>query len=169
MNQDRLRRARREIVGLGREGLDWVTFSTQVTEALRRVIPFEGSCWHTVDPSTVLFTGSVNHKVGCSGSWLAEHEYVIDDVNKWSFLARSGRFAGATSIATHGDLNRSARHRSQEDYGFGDELRGSFVVDGTYWGAAGFLGARATRGSPKMTCACSARCLRRSRRDSDER
>ncbi len=141
MNQDRLRRARREIVGLGREGLDWVTFATQITETLRRVIPFEGTCWHTVDPSTVLFTGSVNHKVGCSGSWLAEHEYVIDDVNKWSFLAQSGRLAGATSIATHGDLNRSARHRSQEGYGFGDELRGSFVVDGTYWGAAGFLGS----------------------------
>ena len=142
MNHDRLRRARREIVGLGQEGLDWVTYSSQVTEVMRRVIPFEGSCWHTVDPSTVLFTGSVNHKVGCSGSWLAEHEYVIDDVNKWSFLARSGRFAGATSIATHGDLSRSARHRSQKDSGFGDELRGSFVVDGTYWGAAGFLGGQ---------------------------
>jgi DNA-binding CsgD family transcriptional regulator len=86
-----------------------------------------------------LFTGSVNQNVGCSGPWLAEHEFVIEDVNKWSFLARSGRRAGATGLATHGDLSRSARHRSQEGYGIGDELRGSFVVDGTYWGAAGFL------------------------------
>jgi DNA-binding CsgD family transcriptional regulator len=70
---------------------------------------------------------------------MAEHEYVIDDVNKWWFLARSGQLAGATSVATHGDLSRSARHRSREGYGIGDELRGSFVVDGTYWGAAGFL------------------------------
>ena len=138
MNEGRLRRTRNEIVRLAHDGLDWVTFSTQVSETLRRVIPFEASCWHTVDPSTVLFTGSLNRNVGCSGSWLAEHEYVIDDVNKWSFLARSGRLAGATSLATHGDLSRSARHRSQEAYGVGDELRGSFVVDGTYWGAAGF-------------------------------
>src|SRR5918995_7133626 len=92
-----------------------------------------------VDPGTVLFTGSLNQSIACSGAWLAEYEYVVEDVNKWWFLARSGRRAGATSLATHGDLSRSARHRSQEAYGIGDELRGSFVVDGAYWGAAGFL------------------------------
>lgn len=139
MNDDRLRRTRAEIVRLARDGLDWVTFSTQASETLRRVIPFDRNCWHTVDPGTVLFTGSLNQNLACSGSWLAEHEYVIEDVNKWQFLARSGRRAGATSLATHGDLSRSARHRSHEANGIGDELRGSFVVDGNYWGAAGFL------------------------------
>jgi DNA-binding CsgD family transcriptional regulator len=139
MSQDRLRRTRADIVRLADDGLDWVTFSTQATEVLRRVVPFQRSCWHTIDPGTVLLTGSLNQNVACSGSWLAEHEYVLDDVNKWSFLARSGRGAGATSLATHGDLSRSARHRSQEAYGVGDELRGSFVADGTYWAAAGFL------------------------------
>ena len=103
------------------------------------VMPFDGYCCHTVDPGTILFTGSVNRNVGCSGSWLAHHEYVVEDVNKWSFLAHSGRIAGATSIDTHGDLSRSTRHRSHEAYGFGDELRVSFVVDGIYWGAAAFL------------------------------
>ena len=76
---------------------------------------------------------------GCSGSWLAHHEYVVDDVNKWSFLAHSGRVAGAISIDTHGDPTRSARHRSHEAFGFGDELRVSLTVDGIYWGAAAFL------------------------------
>lgn len=116
-----------------------MTFATEVTEMVRRVVPFDRSCWHTVDPGTVLFTGSLNQHVPCSGSWLAEHEYVIDDVNKWWFLARSGRRAGATSLATHGDLTRSARHRSHASFGIGDELRCSFVLDGTYWGATGFL------------------------------
>lgn len=139
VNRELLRRTRNEIVRLARNGLDWVDFSTQVTRTLNRAIPFSRTCWHAVDPGTVLFTGSVNQNVGCSGRWLAEHEYVLDDVNKWSFLALSGRRAGATSIATHGDLSRSARHRSQEAHGIADELRGSFVVDGTYWGAAGFL------------------------------
>lgn len=142
MNGNRLRHTRTEIIRLSHEGLDWVTFSTQVSETLQRVIPFDASCWHTVDPSTVLFTGSLNYNVSCSGSWLAEHEYVIDDVNKWSFLARSGRLAGALGLATHGDLARSARYRSHETYGIGDELRGSFVIDGMYWGAAGFLRTR---------------------------
>lgn len=92
-----------------------------------------------MDPGTILFTGSVNRNVECSGSWLAHHEYVVDDVNKWSFLAHSGRIAGAISIDTHGDPTRSARHRSQEASGFGDELRVALVVDGIYWGAAAFL------------------------------
>lgn len=118
---------------------DWVRFASEVTDALRPVLRFDRCCWHTVDPGTVLFTGSVNHDIGCSGTWLAEHEYVIEDVNKWWFLARSGRLAGATSLATYGDLSRSARHRSHEAVGIGDELRGSFVVDGGYWGAAAFL------------------------------
>lgn len=133
------RSARTELVRLALGGLDWVTFSTRASAAVSHVIPFSRSCWHTVDPGTVLFTGSLNRDVTCSGSWLAEHEYVTEDVNKWWFLARSGRLVSATSLATYGDLHRSARHRSHEAYGIGDELRASFVVDGTYWGAVGFL------------------------------
>ena len=102
-------------------------------------MPFDRSCWHTVDPGTVLFTGSLNQNIGCSGTWLATCEYVVDDVNKWWFLARSGRIAGAMNLATHGDLSRSARHRSHEAYGIGDELRVSFVIGGTYWAAASLL------------------------------
>jgi DNA-binding CsgD family transcriptional regulator len=139
MERERLRRARDEVRHLAGAGLDWVRLSASVSEVIARLVPFERSCWHTVDPGTVLFTGNVNRNVACSGSWLAEYEYVVEDVNKWWFLARSGRRAGATSLATHGDLSRSARHRSQEAYGIGDELRASFVADGTYWGAAGFL------------------------------
>ena len=106
---------------------------------LAGIVPFDRSCWHTVDPGTVLFTGSLNQNIGCSGTWLATYEYVIDDVNKWWFLARSGRIAGATSLATHGDLSRSPRHRSHEAFGIGDELRVSFVIGGTYWAAASLL------------------------------
>lgn len=136
---DRKRRAQDNITKLARSGLDFVMFATEATAVIKSVVPFDRCCWHTVDPGTMLFTSSVNRNIGCSGSWLAEHEYVIDDVNKWWFLARSGRLAGATSLATHGDLSRSPRHRSQASFGIGDELRGSFVTDERYWGAAGFL------------------------------
>jgi DNA-binding CsgD family transcriptional regulator len=132
-------RVRADIAHIDARQLGWVDFTAEVAEAVRPLIPFDAYCWHTVDPGTILFTGSVNRNVGCSGSWLAHHEYIIDDVNKWSFLAHSGRIAGATSIDTHGDPMRSARHRSHETYGFGDELRVSLVVDGVYWGAAAFL------------------------------
>ncbi|HEX6497415.1 MAG TPA: helix-turn-helix transcriptional regulator [Micromonosporaceae bacterium] len=139
MRRDRADQARDKVDRLARSGLDWVSFARETTEVVAAAVPFDRCCWHTVDPGTVLLTGSVNWGVGCSGLWLAEHEYVVEDVNKWWFLARSGRRAGATSLATHGDLSRSARHRSQEAYGIGDELRGSFLADGNYWGAAGFL------------------------------
>ena len=134
-----VRATRTEVERLTLRPLDWVTLATQFDEVLRRALGYTRSCWHMVDPGTVLFTGSLNRDVGCSGSWLAKHEYVVDDVNKWWFLARSGRLAGATSLATHGDPTRSARHRSHEAYGIDDELRVSFVVDGNYWGAAGLL------------------------------
>jgi DNA-binding CsgD family transcriptional regulator len=139
MNRERFRRARDEIVRLARAGQDWVGFAAGAADAVGRVVSFDRTCWHTVDPGTVLFTGNVMRNIHCSGVWLAEHEYVLEDVNKWSFLAHSGRLAGATSLATHGDLTRSARHRSQAGYGIGDELRGSFVLDRVYWGAAAFL------------------------------
>lgn len=130
---------RAEITRIDASRLNWVDFTADVAEAVRPFIPFDAYCWHTVDPGTILFTGSVNRDVGCSGSWLAHHEYVVDDVNKWSFLANSGRIAGAISIDTHGDPTRSARHRSHEAFGFGDELRASLVADGVYWGAVAFL------------------------------
>ncbi len=139
MGTDLERRTADKVAQLSGQGLDWVALSTRLTELVAELIPFTRTCWHTVDPGTILFTGSVNHGIECSGSWLAEHEYVVDDVNRWWFLARSGEHVGSTGLATHGDLSRSARHRSQESYGVGDELRVSFVSDDVYWGAAGFL------------------------------
>lgn len=136
MDRDRLAAV---LSGMARDGLDWTEYVTAADQALAKAIDFDRSCWHTVDPGTVLLTGSVNRNVGCSGSWLAEHEYVIEDVNKWSFLARSGRLAGATSQATRGDLLRSARNRSYRDFGIGDELRGSMVDHDGYWAAVGLL------------------------------
>ncbi len=139
MNRERLRRARREIAGLADSRLDWVSFAQATSEVLAGIVPFDRNCWHTVDPGTVLFTGNLNQGIACSGTWLATYEFLVDDVNKWWFLARSGRIAGATSLATHGDPSRSPRHRSHENYGIGDELRVSFVIGDTYWAAAGLL------------------------------
>ncbi len=134
-----VRRARDEIARLELATDDWIALATRASELVRRRVPFQRVCWHTVDPGTVLLTGSLNQNIACSGRWLAEHEYIIEDVNKWAFLAASGTYCSATSIATYGDLRRSARHRSQAGYGIGDELRASLVIDGTCWAAVGFL------------------------------
>lgn len=86
----------------------------------------------------MLFTGSLVKDMVCDGAWLARHEYATDDVNQWAFLARSGYRAGSLSRATSGNLSLSPRYLSSNG-SLGDELRGAFVVDGGYWGAAGFL------------------------------
>ena len=138
MRREVVRSARAEIAALARDGLDWASFAAKASDTLRRVVTFDRSCWHPVDPGTVLFTGSFVQNMTCSGTWLAHYEFVVDDVNKWAFLARSVYRAGSLSGATHGNLSLSARYRSAEGT-LGDELRGSFVADGTYWGAAGFL------------------------------
>ena len=136
MDADRLTE---QLRGLARDGLAWTDYVAAADQLLGRAIDFDRSCWHTVDPGTVLLTGSVNREVSCSGSWLAEFEYVVEDVNKWSDLARSGRLAGSTSQATHGRLTSSARHRSHHEFGIGDELRGSMVDHDGYWAAVGLL------------------------------
>ena len=150
MNRELMRQTRREIVDLAHAGLDWATFAQRVSETLSRATPFQRACWHPVDPGTLLFTGSLTRNTVCSGAWLAEHEYVLHDVNKWAFLARSGYRAASLSRATNGNLSLSARARSNEAFGrpLADELRGSFVVDGTYWGSAGFM---RDEGSPPYT------------------
>jgi len=136
---DRLRRDRNDVTEVARSGSDSVSFAIEVTDTVQKAIPIDRCTWHTVGSGTVLFSGSVNRDVSCSSTWLAELEYAIEDVNKSWFPARSGHRAGATSWATHGDLSRGPRHRSQEPHGIGDELRGSFVAGDTYWGAAAFL------------------------------
>lgn len=107
MKRSLLRRTQEDLERLARAGLDWATFSTEAAEKLRRAIPFESSCWYTVDPSTGLFTGSLNRDMRYAGAWAADYEYLTEDVNKWWFLAHSGRLAGATSLATHGEISRA--------------------------------------------------------------
>lgn len=141
VKREQMRRASREIAAAAGEGRDWLTFAAAANEVISRVVPFDRACWHSVDPGTYLFTGLLGHNMVCSGPWLAQHEYVLDDVNKWVDLARSGQLAGALSAATGGTLTASARVRSSIELAMpiGDELRVAFVTDGAYWAAAGFL------------------------------
>lgn len=58
MKREAVRHARDEVIRLAGEGLDWVAFSTQASNAIARVVPFQRNCWHTVDPGTVVFTAA---------------------------------------------------------------------------------------------------------------
>jgi DNA-binding CsgD family transcriptional regulator len=113
-----------------------VDFFDEAALRLRRVVPFDGACWHTLDPGSDLITQ--HHLQGLPDRFpvLAHNEYAVDDVNKFQTLARGRRRAATLSQTTAGHPERSARFRDLlSPAGVGPELRSAFVADGTAWGA----------------------------------
>lgn len=134
-------RVRREIEALSREGLDWVELSDAVGGQIRKVVGYDGACWHTMDPETLLLTGNVVANLPDGGlPVLAACEYGVPDFNKWAFLARQRPVvAGRLHAVTQGQPELSNRYRTLlEPAGIQRELRVSFVDAGGCWGSAGF-------------------------------
>ena len=49
-------RVEQELLRLGEHGLDTATWCRAADGLLDRLVGFDGSCWHTIDPATVLIT-----------------------------------------------------------------------------------------------------------------
>ena len=58
-----LERTEREVAELCRGGLDKDAFCRSVGERLARVLQFDGSCWHTIDPATLLITSHLTENI----------------------------------------------------------------------------------------------------------
>jgi DNA-binding CsgD family transcriptional regulator len=112
------------------------SFFDEAAARLRRTVPFDGACWHTLDPGSQLITQ--HHLQGLPDRFpvLANNEYAVEDVNKFARLARAERKAATMHEATGGRPERSPRFRDLlTKAGLGPELRSAFVADGTTWGA----------------------------------
>ena len=123
-------------------------FSLAAARVLRRAVPFEGVCFLTMDPATLVPTGEVveNGLPESVHARMADMEMRGEDFNTFRTLALAGRRAATLSGATGGDLNRSRRHRElRAPNGFGDELRAPLVDDHVTWGALTLLRARGLR------------------------
>ena len=119
-------------------------FSLAAARVLRRAVPFEGVCFLTMDPATLVPTGEVveNGLPESVHARMADMEMRGEDFNTFRTLALAGRRAATLSGATGGDLNRSRRHRElRAPNGFGDELRAPLVDDHVTWGALTLLRA----------------------------
>jgi DNA-binding CsgD family transcriptional regulator len=111
-------------------------FFEEAAARLKRAMPFDGACWHTLDPGSDLITQHQLQDIEDRFRVIAENEYAVEDVNKFEQLAHSERSAATISQATGGHPERSARFRDLlKPGGYGSELRSAFVADGSTWGA----------------------------------
>jgi DNA-binding CsgD family transcriptional regulator len=139
MREEVARWVRRDVARLTHSGLDWRTMVLEVAGSLSKAVPFEHHCWHTMDPATLVFTGSIAENLGQEPR-LATFEYGTSDVNKWSFLARNHSPVGILSQATYGNPEASPRFRELlKPRGIRHEMRVSFASDGECWGAGGLF------------------------------
>lgn len=148
--QQRAEQVRRDLIRLCHTGLDSRTLRVEIIKQLRKVIPIDVSFFTTVDPATLLFTGAVVDEILARVTPLfIENEFLHDDVNKFSWLARSPITISGLVQATSQKLERSPRYREiLAPLALGDELRAALITGGVCWG---FLCLHRERSSPHFT------------------
>jgi hypothetical protein len=95
-----------------RSGLDPDALRAAVLPRLRKVVPVDALWWAAADPATLLFTRSYREELPEeSGPYFVENEFLHDDVNKWTDLARDPSGVRTLMQATDGRPARSDRYR----------------------------------------------------------
>jgi DNA-binding CsgD family transcriptional regulator len=125
-------------------GLDEETLLREVPARLRRAVPFDAYCAHTVDPSSNLITRAVSVEAG--GEKVAhhflEHVYFENDINTFEWMAQNRVLAARLSETTGGRPDRALRYRElMRPIGLGHELRAVLTADMELWGAIDMLRA----------------------------
>jgi hypothetical protein len=132
--QTSVNRVERELVRLGEHGLDTQSWCRAADALLGRLVGFDGCCWHTIDPATVLITSHLTLNPPSGFPLLAANGYLAGDVNKFADLAAAPHPVGVLSQATDGQHQRSLRWQEMlRPNGFDAELRVSFVDSGGCW------------------------------------
>jgi GAF domain len=117
----------------------------RVSGRLRRVVPFDGSTWFGIDPSTLLATAPArveNVAPGHCGSFWTR-EMTVEDVLLFRDVARSESGVGTLYHATDECPARSARHREfLAPQGYDDELRAALRTGSRTWGVVSLFRER---------------------------
>jgi DNA-binding CsgD family transcriptional regulator len=130
-----------------RSGVDPETLRAAVLPRLRRAVPFDALWWATVDPATLLFTRAYTQEIpDDAGPYFVENEFLAEDVNKWTRLARDAVGVRTLMEATDGRPRDSPRYRDIfQPLGLEDELRAVLRTRGVSWG---YLCLHRQSGSP---------------------
>jgi DNA-binding CsgD family transcriptional regulator len=135
-----------DVARVGGRGLPREQYYAEVSARLRRVVASDAACWHTLDPQTRLMTSDAPHElisagvftpdtVTAAGAALIASEYLVEDVNRFAWLASRRVPVATLSQAAGGHPERSARYRALRASGIPHELRAAFVSRGRCWGA----------------------------------
>lgn len=130
-------RTQREIARFVHQPLALEELNHGLTERVGRHVLIAASCWHTMDPATILFTSAYTEGYPHERfPDLVENEFFVPDALKIRQLAHERRPVATLWQATGGRLERSGRYVSlYRPEGFGDELRAIFKVGPSVWGA----------------------------------
>ncbi|MCE7004041.1 helix-turn-helix transcriptional regulator [Kibdelosporangium philippinense] len=133
-------RAHERIVRLADARPELPVLFGEAAKVLATALPFDASCWHTMDPATLIETGLYFQNMPPAGPDVAAYAYLDDDFNSFTALAHAPRHSGVLSDATAGQLGRSPRYRELlRPNNIRGELRTAFVVDGSCWGCFAFF------------------------------
>ena len=135
-------RARRQVVRMCGSGLDAPSLLRGVAGIVAGLVGYDGAFWATTDPATLLVTGAYVEALPAeSAAPFYENEYLHDDVNKFSDLARGIRPVATLTEATGGELSRGRIHREVgRHFGFpGDNLKAAFTAGPSCWGVAALV------------------------------
>jgi DNA-binding CsgD family transcriptional regulator len=119
-----------------RAGLELDELRRRVLPSIRRGVPVDALWWAAADPTTLLFTRPDWEEIPAeTGPYFVANEFLADDVNKWTELARDQRGVRTLMEATGGRMEQSPRYRDIfRPLRLGDELRAVLRADGECWG-----------------------------------
>ena len=135
--------ARAQLTALATAQLDAEEVQASAMAIVRRVVPFDAACWATVDPDTLLFTGSMT--VEFEPGPALEQRFIAleaagEDPNPFRDLARGPRPVARLSDAGPAALEASSRLQEiWRPLGVRHEIRAAFTVANRCWGVGGML------------------------------
>lgn len=141
-------RVLRDVDVVSRAGLDLETFLAEALSSISRAVPHVAACVGTVDPATLLLTGTL--KFGdLHGNDEHDHEWGLLEYGRHeetAFLEIAHRAVPAVAVGATDASSVRLNEFMVPRYGYADELRVVMRDRGQVWGAiAMFRGATAPR------------------------
>lgn len=134
--QKNMESVRAGLIKLSLDGINSSDYRKSVVNLLKQAIPFDAACCTTVDPETLVSTGSVtDEEVERIHDCLFEYDYIREDYIPYRQLVKAADPTATLSQATGGILTKSERYRHVlSPAGFQDELRAALMHKGACWG-----------------------------------